>query len=96
MTDHPTDGLKKDLHYIFHYIGCMADGDIDNLNLSTDEMETLVLRQLNDGKPVWFGCDSGAFGDRAMGIWDPDSMGIGEFGEMDYVDISGEVVTFQG
>ena len=29
-------------------------------------------------------------------IWDPDSMGIGEFGEMDYVDVSGEVITFQG
>ena len=26
-------------------------------------------------------------------IWDPDSMGIGEFGEMDYVDVSGEVAT---
>ena len=29
-------------------------------------------------------------------IWDPDSMGIGEFGEMDYVDVSGEVITYQG
>ena len=29
-------------------------------------------------------------------IWDPDSMGIGEFGEMDYAEVSGEVITFQG
>ena len=77
VTDHPTDGLKKDLHYIFHYIGCMADSDIVSLNLTTDELEDLALRQLKDGRPVWFGCDSGAFGDRTMGIWDPDSIDYG-------------------
>ena len=77
VTDHPTVGLKSDLYYVFHYIGCMADSDIVNLNLSTDEMEALVLKQMNDGRPVWFGCDSGAFGDRAEGIWDPDSIDYG-------------------
>ena len=77
VTDHPTAGLKKDLHYVFHYIGCMADRDIVNLNLSADEMEALALRQLKDGRPVWFGCDSGAFGDREKGIWDPDSIDYG-------------------
>ena len=29
-------------------------------------------------------------------IWDPNSMGIGEFEELDYVDIAGDVVSFQG
>lgn len=29
-------------------------------------------------------------------IWDPNSMGIGDFEELDYVDITGDVVTFQG
>ena len=29
-------------------------------------------------------------------IWDPNSMGIGEFEELDYVDITGDVVSFQG
>ncbi len=29
-------------------------------------------------------------------IWDPDSMGIGEFDELDYVEVTGNVVSFQG
>ena len=29
-------------------------------------------------------------------IWEPNSMGIGDFEELDYVDITGDVVTFQG
>ena len=29
-------------------------------------------------------------------IWEPNSMGIGEFEELDYVDITGDVVSFQG
>ncbi len=91
VTDHPTAGLKRDLHYVFHYIGCMADGDIVNLNLSTDEMEALALRQLRDGRPVWFGCDSGAFGDRAMGIWDPDSVDYsGLMGGIDFTMSKGD------
>ena len=29
-------------------------------------------------------------------IWEPNSMGIGDFEELDYVDITGDVVSFQG
>lgn len=29
-------------------------------------------------------------------IWDPNSMGIGDFEELDYVDITGDVASFQG
>ncbi len=74
ITNHPTTGLPMNYHYVFHFIGSMAEGDVDNLNLSMDELEDLVLRQLKDGDPVWFGCDSGAYGDRQMGVWDPDSL----------------------
>ena len=74
ITHHPTPGLPMDLHYRFHYIGSMADKDVDNLNLTMDELEDLCVRQLKSGMPVWFGCDSGAFGDRQAGVWDPASL----------------------
>ena len=74
ITNHPTDGLPLDDYYAFHYIGSMAEGDVRSLNLSMDELEELVLAQLRGGESVWFGCDSGAFGDRKRGIWDPDSL----------------------
>lgn len=74
VTNHPTSGLKTDLHYKFHYIGSMAESDITSLNLSMDELEDLCLKQLRDGEPIWFGCDSGAYGSRKDGVWDPDSL----------------------
>ena len=85
VTNHPTKGLPMNHHYVFHYIGSMAESDVDNLNLPVDEMEALALAQLRDGEPVWFGCDSDAFGDRKEGIWDTDSMDYGGLlGGIDY------------
>ena len=74
ITHHPTPGLPMDHHYAFHYIGSMADRNVDNLNLTMDELEELCIRQLKAGMPVWFGCDAGAFGDRKAGVWDPASL----------------------
>ena len=74
ITNHPTDALPMDHYYQFHYIGSMAESNIVNLNLTQQELEDLWIAQLKDGEAVWFGCDSGAFGDRAKGVWDPDSL----------------------
>ena len=74
ITNHPTDALPMDYYYQFHYIGCMADGRILNLNLTQEELRDLCAAQLKGGEPVWFGCDSGAYGDREKGVWDPDSL----------------------
>ena len=85
VTNHPTRGLPLDTHYVFHYIGSMADSDIPCLNLSAEELEDLALRQLQAGEPVWFGCDSGAWGDRKEGVWDPDSLDYpGLMGGLDF------------
>ena len=74
VTNHPTRGKPMGLHYTFHYIGSMAERDIVSLNLSAEELEELTVRQLKDGEPVWFGCDSDFHGNREMGVWDPDSV----------------------
>ncbi|MBQ1772483.1 MAG: C1 family peptidase [Clostridia bacterium] len=85
VTNHPTHGLPMNLRYMFHYKGSMADSDVICLNLTMDELETLVIRQLEDGEPVWFGCDSGAYGDRDKGVWDPDSLDFeGLMGGIDF------------
>ena len=85
VTNHPTHGLPMNLHYVFHYMGSMANRDVVNLNLSLEEMEELTLKQLRDGEPVWFGCDSGAYGDRDKGVWDPDSLDFsGLMGGVDF------------
>jgi hypothetical protein len=40
-------------------------------------LKKLSIAQLKDGVPVWFGCDSGAYGDRTSGVWDPESFAYG-------------------
>ena len=85
VTNHPTHGLPMNLHYVFHYIGSMANRDVVNLNLTAEEMEELTVKQLRDGEPVWFGCDSGAYNDREQGVWDPASLDFsGLMGGIDF------------
>ncbi len=91
VTNHPTHGLPMNLYYVFHYMGSMANRDVINLNLSVEEMEELTVKQLRDGEPVWFGCDSGAYGDREKGIWDPDSLDYsGLMGGVDFTLSKGD------
>ena len=91
VTNHPTHGLPMDLYYVFHYMGSMANRDVINLNLTLEEMEELTLKQLRDGEPVWFGCDSGAWGDRDKGVWDPDSLDFsGLMGGVDFTMSKGD------
>ena len=73
VMNSPTEKMELGKYYVFHNMCCQAGMDLHALNLTVDEMEELVLAQLRDGDPVWFGCDAGAFGDRKMGVWDPDS-----------------------
>ncbi|MBR6918174.1 MAG: peptidase C1 [Clostridia bacterium] len=95
VTDHPTRGLKAGLHYKFHYIGCMAESDVHNINLTSDELEELCLAQLRAGEPVWFGCDAGAYGARKEGVWDPDSLNFeGVLGGVDFSMTKGDRLEF--
>ena len=91
VTNHPTHGLPMNLYYVFHYMGSMANRDVINLNLTEEEMEALAIRQLQDGEPVWFGCDSGACGDRGEGVWDPASVDYsGLMGGVDFTMSKGD------
>ena len=72
-ANEPTAVRKMNSVFEFHYIGCMADRNVRFLNLPMDELKDLAIRQLKSGKPVYFGCDSGAYGDRQEGVWDPAS-----------------------
>ncbi len=91
VTNHPTHGLPMNLYYVFHYMGSMANRDVINLNLTLEEMEELTIKQLRDGEPVWFGCDSGAYGDREKGVWDQDSLDFsGILGGVDFEMSKGE------
>lgn len=85
LTCEPTTFKPMDTYYTFHYIGSMAESDVKCLNVSADVIEEMCVRMLKDGKPVWFGCDALAYGDRQEGVWDPKSFDWkGLFGGVDF------------
>ena len=72
VSEH-AQGKEFGHHYVFHYKGSMAEGNVDFINVPFDEVEKLCLAQLKGGVPVWFGCDCEAFENRSEGVWDPES-----------------------
>lgn len=88
--------LSKPMHepWSCHYIGCMADHDFVCLNLQQEELEELCLKQLKDGEPVWFGCDSRAYGDRKHGVWDIDSFSYQQMFGVDLMMEKGDRLSF--
>ncbi len=57
--------------YTVRYLGNVIGGrGVRHLNLPIDEFKAAILSQLEAGKIVWFGADSGKFGNREQGVWD--------------------------
>ena len=76
-----------------HYINDLTDGSSVREIYLCKKRQALVTRAGKSYESLTFQDKTGTIDAK---IWDPDSMGIGEFGEMDYVDVSGEVITYQG
>ena len=74
-----THKKPADTHYTFHYVGSMAESDVDCINVSPDALEKLCADSLKDGTPVWFCNDCDWYGDRSTGVWDPSSFSYTEF-----------------
>lgn len=69
----PTKDKPYGKTYTVKYLGNVVEGKIIYLNLPMEELKKLVIAQMKDGEPVWFGSDCEKYGSRKDGIWDPDS-----------------------
>lgn len=59
--------------YTVDYLQSVAGGDpLLYLNVDIAHMKDITLRQLQDGRPVWMGCDVGKQFYRSGGIWHLD------------------------
>ena len=55
------------------YLGNDVEGPpIKYLNVDIQLIKDITLRLLQDGKPVWMGCDTGKQMHRDLGLWDSD------------------------
>ena len=67
----PTSQVGKT--YTVSYLGNVLNGSpIRYLNVDIQLMKDLTAKQLEDGLPVWMGCDTGKQMDRDLGIWDAE------------------------
>ena len=59
--------------YTIDFLQNVAGGPpVVYLNVSSKEMKAVTQRLLEDGMPVWMGCDVGKEMDRKKGLWDAD------------------------
>jgi bleomycin hydrolase len=57
--------------FTIQYLGNLVDGSpVKYLNIDIEMMKEITLRMLQDGKPVWMGCDTGKQMHRDKGLWD--------------------------
>jgi bleomycin hydrolase len=67
----PTSDKKFNERYLIKSLGNVIGGDsVCYYNLDIERIKELTIKQLTDGKPVWFGCDSRNYVDREKGILD--------------------------
>ncbi|MBQ7604604.1 MAG: C1 family peptidase [Clostridia bacterium] len=86
----PTADKPYHKTYTVRYLGnVVGAGGVIHLNLPMDEFKQAIIRQLEAGRPVWFGSDVGKFGEREKGIWDDNSFRPGLLTGLD-LDISKE------
>ena len=70
IINSPTEDKPFYQRITIDYLGNVAGAPpVTYLNLPMEEIKDLIVRQLKDGKPVWFGSDVGSMGERSMGIW---------------------------
>ena len=73
LVHDPRETSPLERTYTIQYLGNVVDGTpIRYLNVDIQLMKDLTMRMLEDGKPVWMGCDTGKQMHRDKGIWDAE------------------------
>ena len=82
----PTKDKPYGRTYTVRYLGNVRGGayPVKYLNLPMDDLRDLTIRQLRDGRPVWFGSDVGQFSDRKGGYLTTDAYAVDELFSTDF------------
>ena len=70
IINSPTEDKPFYQNCTIDYLGNVAGAPpVTYLNLPMEDLKDLIVKQLKDGRVVWFGSDVGFMGEREMGIW---------------------------
>ena len=73
LVNDPRESSPPGRTYTVQYLGNVVDGTrITYLNVDIEVMKDIAMRMLQDGQPVWMGCDTGKQMHRDKGLWDAD------------------------
>jgi bleomycin hydrolase len=73
LVNDPRSTSPYDRTFTVRYLGNVVGGDmVRYLNVRIEAMKDIAMRMIQDGRPVWFGCDVSKHMDRSGGIWDRD------------------------
>lgn len=87
IINSPTDDKPYFKNYTIDYLGNVVEGrPINHLNLPMKRIKELIIAQLRDGTPVWFGSDVSFYRDRSASAWDDKAL--------DFKDAFGFTVDF--
>ena len=71
LVHDPRESSPVGATFTVEYLGNVVDAPpIKYLNIDIQLMKDITLRMLQDGKPVWMGCDTGKQMHRDLGLWD--------------------------
>ena len=77
LINAPTGDKPYGQAYTVRFLGSVHEArPVRYLNLPVDELKKAAIRQIQDGEPVWFGCDVGQRHVRELGIMDTRSIAV--------------------
>ena len=85
IINSPTSDKPFYQPYTVKYLGNVIEGKpVKYLNEEMLRFKSLVISQLSDGEPVWFGSDCSKDSDREEGLWDDVSFDVNTLFQIDY------------
>ena len=81
--------------YYVKNLNNMSDGErIEYINLPIENLEKKVIQQVQNGYPVWFGCDAGKMIDKTTGMMDDNTFNISDVLNISYSFLKGEQLEY--
>ena len=77
LINAPTGDKPYGQAYTVRFLGSVHEArPVRYLNLPVEDLKKAAIRQMEDGEPVWFGCDVGQHHVRELGVMDTQSIAV--------------------